>query len=377
MNMPICGAAAMIVILSLRVRTPPGTIKEKLERIDWIGNLLVIGSTMACCIALTWIGVEHSRSSVRVLVLLIFGLVGLAFFLIYEASGHRAQTSSPFYQHMFRRSLSRSCLPSPASADTYLQTSLMPVAMLGLIYYIPVYFQACKGASPIRAGVDQRALAFVLAPAGIVASVSVKKPHKHRPQLWLSWILLIVGLVLFTTLDEGTPVGIRLASKLSLALVLVSLPPRPTSLFWLLVSVPPSVSYGCLTTMNVVRGSHNGLALAFFMFLRNFAQVRASPLVDRSSKRTQKTHSSSTSVRLLTKYSNRIPIILTLEEPLRTQVHDSLRVVWFIMLAIAGFGMVSSLFMKALPLHTGMDQNWAFEVKVGKDELKREPEEVV
>ncbi|KAI0960811.1 hypothetical protein AcV7_000093 [Taiwanofungus camphoratus] len=56
-----------------------------LERVDWIGNTLVIGSTTAVVIGMTWGGVEYRWSSPQVLVPLCVGGVGLGVFLLYEA----------------------------------------------------------------------------------------------------------------------------------------------------------------------------------------------------------------------------------------------------------------------------------------------------
>lgn len=57
-----------------------------------------------------------------------------------------------------------------------------------------------------------------------------------------------------------------------------------------------------------------------------------------------------------------IPLIPSMEEPLKTQVQaafaDSLQVVWQVMVGIAGLGLVSSLAMKRLPLHTQVDEKW-------------------
>lgn len=36
LNIPICGVAGLIMVLFLRVRTPPGTLREKLRQIDWM-----------------------------------------------------------------------------------------------------------------------------------------------------------------------------------------------------------------------------------------------------------------------------------------------------------------------------------------------------
>lgn len=50
------------------------------------GNFLVISSTAACTIALTWGGITAPWHSVRVLVPLVLGLVGLWAFIVYEAA---------------------------------------------------------------------------------------------------------------------------------------------------------------------------------------------------------------------------------------------------------------------------------------------------
>lgn len=84
---------------------------------------------------------------------------------------------------------------------------LLYFAHVRALDYVPVYFQACKGASPVGAGVDQLGVALVLAPSGIISGASVNKTQKYRPQLWLSWILLTLGTGLLSTLNEDTPKG--------------------------------------------------------------------------------------------------------------------------------------------------------------------------
>ena len=63
-----------------------------------------------------------------------------------------------------------------------------------------------------------------------------------------------------------------------------------------------------------------------------------------------------------------IPAISGLPEPLRTEVREafaiSLKAVWEVLLAIAGLGLVSSLFMKSLPLHSAVDDNWVLQREV-------------
>ena len=58
-----------------------------------------------------------------------------------------------------------------------------------------------------------------------------------------------------------------------------------------------------------------------------------------------------------------IPQIPQLTQPLKDQVHqafiDSLRPVWQALAAICGVGLLSTLFMRSLPLHATTDDDWA------------------
>jgi hypothetical protein len=58
-----------------------------------------------------------------------------------------------------------------------------------------------------------------------------------------------------------------------------------------------------------------------------------------------------------------IPRIATLPPDLQDQVHiafaSSLSRLWQVLIGIAAMGFLSSLIMKALPLHTQLDKEWA------------------
>jgi hypothetical protein len=66
-----------------------------------------------------------------------------------------------------------------------------------------------------------------------------------------------------------------------------------------------------------------------------------------------------------------IPIISSLPEPLksetRTAFAQGLKVIWEVYAGIAGIGVLSSLFMKHLPLHTSTDKDW--ELKEGDNAI--------
>ena len=60
-----------------------------------------------------------------------------------------------------------------------------------------------------------------------------------------------------------------------------------------------------------------------------------------------------------------IPVIPTLDEPVRSQVQtafaQSIAVIWQVFIGLSGVGMITSLFMRGLPLHTETDKRWGLQ----------------
>ncbi|KAJ7312378.1 hypothetical protein DFH08DRAFT_822121 [Mycena albidolilacea] len=87
--------------------------------------------------------------------------------------------------------------------------------LIYLLYYMPVYFQACMDTSPIISRVDIFGLAFGIAPSTLLISLSTVKTYQYQPQIWLSWSLAIIGMGLFTTLQVDSSWAKVISSKLS------------------------------------------------------------------------------------------------------------------------------------------------------------------
>jgi len=73
--------------------------------------------------------------------------------------------------------------------------------------YLPVYFQACKGSDALISGVQLLGLSAT--PLGnIIGGISVNITQRYRPQIWISWSLMLVGMSLFTLIKVKTSVGL-------------------------------------------------------------------------------------------------------------------------------------------------------------------------
>ena len=90
---------------------------------------------------------------------LILGLAGIAVYLYLE-------------RFMKNPTIPWDVISNRTSAIGYLTTLFHSVLVLALVYYLPIYYQAAKGSSPVQSGVDLFSVCFTIAPFAIVAGVS-------------------------------------------------------------------------------------------------------------------------------------------------------------------------------------------------------------
>ena len=95
-----------------------------------------------------------------------------------------------------------------------------------------MYFQACKGASPVRSSVDFLPTALVVAPFAFLAGTLVQIFQRYRWVNLAAWALSLVGFGLLSTLhavsSTGHWVGYQLISAAQGLLVSLN---RPFSSF--------------------------------------------------------------------------------------------------------------------------------------------------
>ncbi|KAI5114854.1 hypothetical protein M0805_000620, partial [Coniferiporia weirii] len=244
MNLPIAAATALMTILFLDVRIPRSSTGQKLKSLDWIGNALVIASTTCVVLALTWGGVMHPWTSANVLVSLILGLIGLGGFICYEVY-------VPDYPVLPFQVLS-----SRTGLSGYAQAFFGNFFQFATVYYLPLYYQACKNDSPLLSGVNTLPLSIGLMPFAMASGISIAKTGKYRPQLWASWFFLMLSAGLFSTVKTSSGKGSAIEFQL---LMSVGLGILQTSPFFPILA-PIDISL-------------NANTLAFFMFVRFFSQT--------------------------------------------------------------------------------------------------------
>ncbi|KAH6949223.1 major facilitator superfamily domain-containing protein [Fusarium avenaceum] len=224
-NLPIAGVSLIALGLFLKLARPPsGTMKQQMARIDWGGSILLIGSVTSIVLSLSWGGSEHSWSAWQTIVPLIVGLVALAAFFVYQGSPWLKEPTMPLR------------LFGNRTSSTLLIISFIHSLLLYWIcYFLPVYFQAVKEASPTRSAVMLFPIACTSAPAGVAAGISITQTGKYRIWHFSGFVLMSIACGLFTLLDEdsstGTWVGFQILFGVGCGCVFTStLPPILASL---------------------------------------------------------------------------------------------------------------------------------------------------
>ncbi|KAG8990543.1 hypothetical protein FRB90_001730 [Tulasnella sp. 427] len=350
MNLPLTGIAATLVWFFLHLKVPHVKFSDKVKRMDWIGNGLIMASTTATVIALTWGGTTHPWSSYQILVPLVLGLSGLVAFFVYEAK-FASEPVVPW-----------SLVSNWTGLMGYLATFFHGIISMAIFYYLPVYFQGAKGQKPVQSGVSVFGNVFTIAPMGIVAGISVRLTGWYKPQSTLAWALVIVGVGLLTLLDRESSkakwVGFQIIEGIGLGII------YPITSFPVLAPIPVTQS---------------GYALALWTFVRSYGQMWGITIGAAVLQNELKRRLPGDFLTLFPKQNVEIayaaiPMINELGEAQRIAVQDafagSIRVIWLVMVGMAGAGFVTSVAMQQLKLHEATDEDWGMKEKPELDAEK-------
>ena len=194
-NLPFGGVAIVVLLLLLKVDRPTQlnlTFKQQINRLDPVGVLFFVPSMVCLVLALQWGGITYSWSSGRVVALLVLFAV---LFVIFVALQLWRKENAMVPPRIIRRR-------NVAAATWYML--FVGGAMMVLIYYVPVWFQAVKGASAIHSGIMLLPLILSLVVTTISGGIFTQKVGYYNPTLLLSPIFASIGAGLLTTWNPQT-----------------------------------------------------------------------------------------------------------------------------------------------------------------------------
>lgn len=194
-NLPICGLVLPILFVYLRIRHHKVTWTHFLTRVDWIGNIIFIGSICAILLGLVYGGTTYPWNSWRIITPLVVGAIGWAGFHLYET-----KCAYP-------------CVPprvfgNRTSSSAFYMIFVTSMTLQWVCFFWPIYFMAVRGTSLMRAGVNFMPFMFFLIPGSAVAGVILAKTGRYRRLHFLGFALSTLGPGLNTILGANTHSGI-------------------------------------------------------------------------------------------------------------------------------------------------------------------------
>ena len=184
----------MFILAFLNVKyTRNPTWKQALGRVDFLGNAIFIPSIISVLFGLTFGGVRFPWNSFHIVVPLVLGFAGWILFHIHQASPLCREPSIP-----------PRVLSNRTSAAGYVLTLIDSMILESIGFFMPVYFQAVLGSSPIQSGIKLLPTTIAVVPFGIMAGILMSKTGLYRPLHWIAMALCAIGAGLISRLDANS-----------------------------------------------------------------------------------------------------------------------------------------------------------------------------
>jgi MFS family permease len=185
---PITGTVFILLFIFLHLDNPKTPVWDGLKAVDWAGSLAVVGATLMILLGLEFGGVTYPWSSATVICLIIFGVLTALLFLLNEWKFARYPVMPlRIFKHRSSIAALGVCF---CHGFIFISGS----------YYLPLYFQAVLGATPLLSGVYLLPYALSFSFTSTFAGVLIKRTGKYLPALWFGFIVTTLGWGLFIDL---------------------------------------------------------------------------------------------------------------------------------------------------------------------------------
>lgn len=192
-NLPFEGVSLVVLWFVLKIDWPHVGLMDGLKSLDWAGSALIIGGTIAFLYGLeTGASGIQPWSSAMVICLLVFGVLLLACFFAYEAMVAQ-QPLMP--TRIFK---------STTNIASFTVTCIHSFVFIGYDYFLPLYFQAVLGLTPIISGVSLFALVVPLSAVTFGAGMFIRRTGNYLLPIRVGSVIMTLGTGLFIALGPTT-----------------------------------------------------------------------------------------------------------------------------------------------------------------------------
>ncbi|KAF5565230.1 major facilitator superfamily transporter [Fusarium napiforme] len=190
-NLPFEGIALVGLFFLLKVDIEKVPLVDGLRSLDWPGFAFIIGGTICFLYGLeAGSGGLAPWNSAFVICLLVFGVVILALFMVWEAKFAK----NPIIPIRIFQSTTNIAAFAVANLHSFI--------FIACDYFLPLYFQVVLGFSPIISGVTLFPLILPMSISTGVGGLIVRKTGNYKLIILVGAALMTLGIGLFISLGQ-------------------------------------------------------------------------------------------------------------------------------------------------------------------------------
>lgn len=168
------------------------TWRQRFKQFDPYGTVVFMPAIICLLLALQWGGTTYEWKSWRIILLFVFFAVLIIIFIFVQYKQQDNATVPP--RIIFKRSV---------WASGFFSFSV-GAAFLGAVYYLPIWFQAVKGASAVKSGIMNLPMLIACVLMSVVAGILVTMVGYYTPMMIVGSVFTAIGFGLLTLLTPGT-----------------------------------------------------------------------------------------------------------------------------------------------------------------------------
>ncbi|RDW73937.1 putative DHA14-like major facilitator ABC transporter [Coleophoma crateriformis] len=195
-NLPI-GGITMIVIAIFFTAPERAAVadlgwRERMKEFDLYGTIVFMPAIVCLLLALQWGGTTYAWSNWRIILLFVFFAILIGLFIGVQFWKPSSATVPPHI--MAKRSM--------WAASIFIFT--LGAFFLLLVYYLPIWFQAVKGASAVKSGIMNLPMVLTLVLVSVLSGIGVTVVGYYAPLMIASSVFMAIGVGLMTTFTPET-----------------------------------------------------------------------------------------------------------------------------------------------------------------------------
>lgn len=192
-NLPIGALTILAIFFFLHIDAPKHghlTLLEQVKRLDPIGVFFFVPAIISLILALQWGGTTYAWSAPRIIGLLVTFSVLFVMFLVVEVM--MPDTAMAPLRIVLNRSI----------AGSMVFVFLIYGAVMSVVYFIAIWFQAVKGESATNAGIHTVPLVLGMVVFSIISAKFTERVGYYVPVMLVCAVLASTGAGLLSTMSR-------------------------------------------------------------------------------------------------------------------------------------------------------------------------------